>query len=45
MVVEKSDRKYAIPVGDVDDSQKITLVNQLSVMSPFTRVTCEAKVL
>jgi len=39
--IEKLDRTYKIPMDDVNAT---TPLNQLSGMPPFTRVTCEAKV-
>ena len=46
-VVSKSDRKYDIPAAtdDASESEKITPLNQLSGIPPFSRVTCKAKVL
>ena len=48
-VIEKSNRKFDIStLADDNESEKITLLNQLSSMPSFTNCkgyTCEAKVL
>ena len=45
--IEKSDRKADIPdaADDNNESRKTIPLKQLSGMSPFTRITCKAKVL
>ena len=42
-LVEKSDRKYDLPVND--DVEKTMLLEELSGVPLFTKITCEAKVL
>ena len=44
-VIEKLDKKFDIPAADTNESDKTISIRQLSGMSPFTGVTCEAKVL
>ena len=43
--VEKSHRKYDIPADSTGRSEKVTPLNELSSIPPFSRVTCEAKVI
>ena len=45
-VIEKSDRKFEIPdAADDTNKNEKTSLNQLSGMPPFTKVTCEVKIL
>lgn len=45
-IIEKSDRKFEIPdAADDTNKNEKTSLNQLSGMPPFTKVTCEVKIL